>query len=153
MATAVSLREVPKDHDNLKIYRVYNPLSEKYVHRFNGEEMVIESGESMVATENVCVLIARHLAKKVVELIAEDELEEVLKKIDPSKRNTIRMKPIQNYVERVAEVSKILVLEESLDKSKYPKKTDIVTKASNNTNKMSNKEKMSIIENKSTKKQ
>lgn len=111
MAKPIDIRKVPVDVSDKSVKSVYNPLSTDFVHKFDGEDQVIPSGDFGQFPENIAVHLARHLAKRIVMQVGEEEREEILKNLgnDEKARLTVSMKPIPRFKYRVGDVAKLLV--------------------------------------------
>lgn len=109
MARVVPLRKVKKDYSTVSVKSVYNPLTEEFTHKFDGEEITIPAGKRVELPENVAVHMARHLAKKIVTYTASNEREALLKTIEQGKRITVDSKPYPRFDRRTGDVAKLLV--------------------------------------------
>jgi len=114
MAKSIGIKSVPKDLSDVNLKSVYNPLKIDFVHRFDGEEFVLQAGKRTTFPENVAVHMAKHLAKKIVTYVADEEREALLETIaDGKEKVTVQMKPYPRFDRRVGNVAKLLVGEVS----------------------------------------
>lgn len=109
MSKPIDIRKVPVDVSDKTVKSVYNPLTVDFVHKFDGVEQTIPSGESAPFPENIAVHLARHLAKRIVMQVGEEEREEILKDLSKEEKQTVQMKPIPRFKYRVGDVAKLLV--------------------------------------------
>lgn len=109
MASTVPINKVEKDASRTIVKNVYNPLKQDFIFKFDGEELTIPAGKSEPFPENIAIHMARHLAKQIVRTISGEEREELLKKLEPSKRIVADQKPFPLFNKRVGNLAKILV--------------------------------------------
>ncbi len=129
MAEPIKIDLVPKDHSTDKIVKVFNPLSQDFVQRYDGKEKVIPAGKTKAFPENVGVLLAKHLGVLITTGVAMKEREELLKTInDKAEKNREDQKTYPRFAIRAADVAKLLVMDE--EETKTPDPSEIEKAAS-----------------------
>ncbi len=118
MAEPIKIDLVPKDHSNDTIVKVFNPLNQDFVHKFDGKEKTIPAGKAKSFPENVGVLLASHLGMLITTSVAMKERKTLLDKIsDYAGKMKLEQKPYPRFAIRAAEVAKLLVLPEDAEET------------------------------------
>lgn len=149
------INKLPKDVSDRDIKAVYNPLQDDFTHKFDGKEETIPSGDFAMFPENIARHLARHLSKRIVMTISEDELNERLQGISEDNKKAkiiLQSKPFSRFDIRTGNVAKLLVMEPNSLKPVESEKIMEKAKGEDKSTKKETKKRATLKETKSTKK-
>ncbi len=118
LANTIPIEQVPKTYEQLDQGTVFNRTKENFSHKVDGKPISIKSNGSITLSLGYAVIMAEHLAKKMVAVEHEKFLKETLadEKLPDATKEKLLTSGIPKYNRRVEGfVKKILKIKKNVD--------------------------------------